>query len=56
MLVAPKSASGPDACAATSGGVPMLSDSQIRGAMVVQSYVERERYSMEDLAVLSFVA
>jgi diguanylate cyclase (GGDEF)-like protein len=37
-------------------GVPMLSDSQIRGAMVVQSYLERERYSMEDLAVLSFVA
>jgi diguanylate cyclase (GGDEF)-like protein len=37
-------------------GVPMLSGNEVRGAMVVQSYVDRERYTAEDQAVLSFVA
>ncbi len=37
-------------------GVPMLSGSVVRGAIVVQSYVERPRFTTEDQALLSFVA
>jgi diguanylate cyclase (GGDEF)-like protein len=36
-------------------GVPILSANSVRGVLVVQSYVERTRYSDEDQALLSFV-
>ncbi len=37
-------------------GVPMRRDGQIQGALVVQSYKERVRYSAADQALLAFVA
>ena len=37
-------------------GVPMLQGDLVRGAIVVQSYVLRERYSAADEALLAFVA
>ena len=37
-------------------GVPMLQGDLVRGAIVVQSYVHRERYSAADEALLAFVA
>jgi diguanylate cyclase (GGDEF)-like protein len=37
-------------------GVPMVSDGAVRGAVVVQSYDERSRYTEEDRALLAFVA
>ena len=37
-------------------GVPMLNGSDVRGAVVVQSYVQRERYTADDEALLAFVA
>ena len=36
-------------------GVPMLSDGQVRGALVVQSYEEGIRYTGEDRTLLEFV-
>ena len=36
-------------------GVPMLSDGQVRGALVVQSYEEGIRYTDEDRVLLEFV-
>ena len=36
-------------------GVPMLSGSTVRGVIVVQSYIERPRYTPADQALLSFV-
>jgi len=36
-------------------GVPMLSGSGVRGVLVVQSYVERPRYTAADQALLSYV-
>ncbi len=36
-------------------GVPMLSEGQVRGALVVQSYEEGIRYTDEDRALLEFV-
>lgn len=37
-------------------GVPMLHGDVVRGAVVVQSYVRRARYTADDEAVLTFVA
>ncbi|MFC5569460.1 EAL domain-containing protein [Lysobacter yangpyeongensis] len=37
-------------------GVPMVADGAVRGAIVVQSYDERARYTEEDRALLAFVA
>ncbi len=37
-------------------GVPMLADGQVRGAIVVQSYDQPNRFSQENLALLEFVA
>lgn len=37
-------------------GVPMLQGDVVRGAVVVQSYVQRERYAADDEALLAFVA
>ncbi|HET7845692.1 MAG TPA: ATP-binding protein [Xanthomonadales bacterium] len=37
-------------------GVPMLQGDFVRGAVVVQSYVHRERYTANDEALLAFVA
>ncbi len=37
-------------------GVPMIRDGQVRGAMVVQSYIDGTRYTPADQALLSFVA
>jgi signal transduction histidine kinase len=37
-------------------GVPMLQGDIVRGAIVVQSYVHRERYTADDEALLAFVA
>lgn len=36
-------------------GVPMVRDNTVCGALVVQSYVERPRYTRHDQALLSFV-
>ena len=36
-------------------GVPMLSGHAVRGVIVVQSYIERPRYTAADQALLSFV-
>jgi len=36
-------------------GVPMLRGSEVRGALVVQSYVDNVRFTMADQALLSFV-
>jgi len=45
---------GPDA--ADWLGVPMLSSGQVRGAVVVQSYDQPNRYSSDDRDLLAFVA
>ena len=37
-------------------GVPMLRDGEVRGILVVQSYLPESRYVSSDMAVLSFVA
>ena len=37
-------------------GVPMVADGAVRGAIVVQSYDQPNRYSQDDLALLEFVA
>ncbi|MHB8911941.1 MAG: bifunctional diguanylate cyclase/phosphodiesterase [Lysobacter sp.] len=37
-------------------GVPMIRDGQVRGAVVVQSYLEGIQYTAADQALLSFVA
>lgn len=37
-------------------GVPMIEDGEVAGVMVVQSYLEQERYTNTDEQVLSFVA
>jgi len=37
-------------------GVPMIAAGEVRGAVVVQSYDEAERYDEEDRALLAFVA
>jgi hypothetical protein len=37
-------------------GVPMVAGSQVRGAVVVQSYGQAKRYSEEDRVLLAFVA
>ncbi|MHB8474602.1 MAG: GAF domain-containing protein [Gammaproteobacteria bacterium] len=37
-------------------GVPMVRGSSVCGALVVQSYIERPRYTPDDQALLSFVA
>lgn len=37
-------------------GVPMMAGSKVRGAMVVQTYVERPRYTDADRDLLGFVA
>ncbi|MCB1628689.1 MAG: EAL domain-containing protein [Xanthomonadales bacterium] len=37
-------------------GVPMVRSGRVRGAIVVQSYDERQRFSAEDEALLSYVA
>ena len=37
-------------------GVPMLRDGRVRGALVVQSYLEGTRYTQADMNLLSFVA
>ena len=37
-------------------GVPMVADGVVRGAVVVQCYDQRNRYSPEDQALLEFVA
>jgi len=37
-------------------GVPMLRGSEVRGALVVQTYVEHVRFTAADQALLSFVA
>ncbi len=50
----PVSNYGPDA--ADWLGVPMLSGGAVRGAVVVQSYDEADRYSEKDRALLAFVA
>lgn len=36
-------------------GVPIMSGAQVRGVLVVQSYVERTRYTHADQALLSYV-
>ncbi|MEP6881039.1 MAG: GAF domain-containing protein [Dokdonella sp.] len=36
-------------------GVPMIRDEVVHGVLVVQSYVERPRYTLDDQALLSFV-
>jgi diguanylate cyclase (GGDEF)-like protein len=36
-------------------GVPILAAQSVRGVLVVQSYVERQRYTLADQALLSFV-
>lgn len=36
-------------------GVPIVSGTQVRGVLVVQSYVERPRYTVADQALLSYV-
>jgi diguanylate cyclase (GGDEF)-like protein len=36
-------------------GVPMMSGNEVRGVIVVQSYIERPRYTAADQALLSFV-
>lgn len=36
-------------------GVPIMSGAQVRGVLVVQSYVERPRYTHADQALLSYV-
>ena len=36
-------------------GVPMVADGQVRGLLVVQTYVQRPRYSEADQALLAFV-
>jgi diguanylate cyclase (GGDEF)-like protein len=37
-------------------GVPMLRDGEVRGALVVQSYVEGIRYTVAEMSLLAFVA
>ncbi|MGI8561752.1 MAG: bifunctional diguanylate cyclase/phosphodiesterase [Luteimonas sp.] len=37
-------------------GVPMLRDGQVRGALVVQSYLEGSRYTTAEMTLLAFVA
>jgi len=37
-------------------GVPMIADGEIRGVMVVQTYVKSTHYEEEDTALLSYVA
>lgn len=37
-------------------GVPMIADGQVRGAVVVQSYDQPSRYSIEERVLLGFVA
>jgi diguanylate cyclase (GGDEF)-like protein len=37
-------------------GVPMLRDGKVRGALVVQSYLEGTRYTHADMTLLGFVA
>ncbi|GAA4864604.1 bifunctional diguanylate cyclase/phosphodiesterase [Luteimonas vadosa] len=37
-------------------GVPMLRDGKVRGALVVQSYVEGTRYTVAEMSLLAFVA
>ncbi|WP_084087070.1 bifunctional diguanylate cyclase/phosphodiesterase [Aerolutibacter daejeonensis] len=37
-------------------GVPMVAEGRVRGAVVVQSYDEHNRYTEEDSALLAFVA
>jgi diguanylate cyclase (GGDEF)-like protein len=37
-------------------GVPMLRDGRVRGALVVQSYLDGTRYTQADMNLLSFVA
>ena len=37
-------------------GVPMVADGVVRGAVVVQSYDQPDRFSEEDRALLEFVA
>jgi len=37
-------------------GVPMVADGAVRGAIVVQSYDQPNRYTQDDLALLEFVA
>jgi diguanylate cyclase (GGDEF)-like protein len=36
-------------------GVPMLRDGKVRGALVVQSYIDEVRYADKDMALLEFV-
>jgi GAF domain-containing protein len=37
-------------------GVPMLRDGKVRGALVVQSYIEGIRYTVAEMSLLAFVA